>query len=254
MKMTGNSRSILSPRPVVILCAGEGRRLMEVGRFVPKAMVKIGPRPLISYVIDYWRGFAESFIFVVSYRKEQIISYINQTIQNKMVRFVDQKKPAGIAHAISCVEGFINDRFIVVLGDCICNGKFIMDEEFLQGVGVWKTQNKDYIKQSYSVEIGADGFLCKVVEKPSDEQINNDLCGMGFYFFNRKVFEYIYKTPPSSLRNEVEITDVIQKMIAAGEKIKPLYFRGDYLNVTSKDDIKLAERLFVEDTNLNQRG
>lgn len=68
-------------------------------------------------------------------------------------------------------------------------------------------------------------------------------CGMGFYFFDRKVFDYIEKAVPSPLRNEIEITDVIQNMIDAGEKISPIFFKGDYLNITYTEDLKKAREI-----------
>ena len=50
--------------------------------------------------------------------------------------------------------------------------------------------------------------------------------------------DYIDKTPPSNLRNEIEITDVIQNMIDNKEQIKPVFFKGNYLNVTFPEDLK----------------
>ena len=64
---------------------------------------------------------------------------------------------------------------------------------------------------------------------------------MGFYFFNRKVFDYIRKTKPSSLRNEIEITDVIQNMIDDGQSITPVFFDGDYINLTYAEDLNRAK-------------
>jgi len=56
-------------------------------------------------------------------------------------------------------------------------------------------------------------------------------------------FDFIYKTPPSALRNEVEITDVIGNMIIAGEPISPVMFDGEYINVTCLDDLKKAREI-----------
>ena len=95
------------PKPVVILCAGEGRRLLAVGKMIPKAMVTVLNRPIISYVIDYWRGFAERFIFLVGYKKEQIVSFVDGLKLPLAVQFVEQEKPAGIAHAVNCAQRYI---------------------------------------------------------------------------------------------------------------------------------------------------
>jgi len=230
-------------RPLVILCAGEGRRLADLGKEIPKAMVKLSGRPIISYVVDYWKDFASEFMFVVGYKKEQIISFVETRGLGPKVRFAEQLMPRGIAHAIGYIENYIKDDFIVVLGDCLCRGDFTFPGNFSQGVGVWTTNNDNYIKQSYSVEVEKD-LIRKVVEKP--KEIKNNLCGMGYYFFNRKVFDYVRKTPPSALRSEVEITDVIQAMIDGGEAIAPIYFKGEYLNVTSMQDIAMAERMFQD--------
>jgi dTDP-glucose pyrophosphorylase len=43
------------------------------------------------------------------------------------------------------------------------------------------------------------------------------------------------------LRNEIEITDVIQNMVNEGEEISPVMFDGTYINMTSPEDIKEAE-------------
>lgn len=66
---------------------------------------------------------------------------------------------------------------------------------------------------------------------------------MGTYFFDKRVFDYIGGTPPSILRGEVKITDVIQYMIAAGEEIAPVFFRGNYINITYPENLKKAEEI-----------
>lgn len=227
-------------KTVVILCAGEGHRLEELGRQIPKAMAKIKDKPIINYVIDFWSPFAKRFIFVVGYKREQIIDFVGSLGLIQEAIFVEQDKPRGIAHALSCARDKINDDFILVLGDCLCKGNFLFPDSFSQGVGAWETENQDYIKQSYSIK-AKDNLILRVVEKP--KEIKNNLCGMGHYFFNKIIFDYIQKTPASDLRNEVEITDVIQAMIDAGERISPLYFRGEYLNVTSVGDVAIAEKI-----------
>ena len=108
-------------------------------------------------------------------------------------------------------------------------------------MGVFKIDEENDIKRNYSIEIKHEnGSISKVVEKP--KKLINNLCGMGFYFFNDKIFNYIKDTTPSELRNEVEITDAIGNMIDGGEEVFPIYFYGEYLNITSPDDLKVAEK------------
>ncbi|MCM8772871.1 MAG: sugar phosphate nucleotidyltransferase [Candidatus Omnitrophica bacterium] len=221
----------------VVLCAGKGLRLNEPD--LPKSMILIKNKPILYYIIDYWKNITDKFIFVVGYKKEKIIEYV-KTLNIKS-EFVEQKELKGIGHAVSLVEDYVNKKFIVVLGDCLCKGNFIFPKNMKQGIGVWKTDNPEDIKKSYSVEI-KNKKVIKVVEKP--KHIVNNLCGMGFYFFDRVVFDYIKITPPSPLRNEIEITDVIQKMIDGGEFISPVIFEGFYININFREDIDICEKYF----------
>lgn len=225
----------------VVLCAGKGSRLLPASIEKPKVMIEIKGRSVLSYVIDYWKNFTNDFIFVVKFKKEEIIKYVNKLPINS--QFVEQEQPKGIADAVSYVKDVVSERFIVVLGDCLCKGHFNFPKDMEQGVGVWQTNNAEDIKQSYSIEIEND-LISRVEEKP--KKVFNNLCGMGFYFFDKRVFDYIKITKPSKLRNEIEITDVIQNMIEAGEKISPVFFQGDYLNITYAKDLKRAKEIFIK--------
>jgi dTDP-glucose pyrophosphorylase len=222
----------------VVLCAGSGERALPATEKVQKVMLEAGGRPLIRSVIDYWSRFTRDFVFVVGYRKEQVIDYVKALPIS--AEFAEQGEQRGIAHAVSCAEEIVGDRFIVVLGDCVCSGDFVFPRKMEQGIGVWEPSDASHLRQNYSVEI-SEGFVSRVVEKPGKAAGN--LCGMGFYFLDKRVFSHIASTKPSEMRNEVEITDVMQRMINAGEKISPVFFRGKYINVTYPEDLKRAALL-----------
>jgi dTDP-glucose pyrophosphorylase len=224
----------------VVLCAGRGSRINSVDR--PKAMIKIADKPILGHIIDFWRYFTDEFIFVVGYKKEQIIRYAKGL--DVKAHFVEQKELRGIADALLCAESLVGQRFITILGDCLCSGEFVFPSGMEHGVAVWQHFDEEEIKRSYAVQI-SKGELVYVEEKP--KQVSNSLCGLGFYFFTHSVFDYIKITSPSSLRGEIEITDVIKNMLIAGEKVSPVYFKGSYINVTYPEDIFRAEQLILPD-------
>lgn len=225
----------------VILCGGCGSRFLPLSLIKQKGMVEINNKPILGYIIDYWKKFTDNFVFVVKYKKQGIIDYVRSLPVNH--QFVEPEELRGIANGISYVKDYVTDSFVVVLGDCICKGQFCFPPNMEQGVGIWKTSNADDIKLSYSVQI-LNGHVTQVVEKP--QEVTNNLCGMGFYFFNRRVFDYIQQTKPSTLRNEIEITDVIQNIINAGERIAPVFFKGKYINITYTKDLKRAKEILKQ--------
>lgn len=234
--MGGNDVSMNpSKTSCVILCGGKGSRAYPLTLEKQKAMITVWGRPILQYIIDYWSAFASHFIFVVKYKKEEIIQYVSSL--SLQASFAEPNELRGIANGLLCTEKLVRDQFVVVLGDCLCKGSFYLPSTFEMGVGVYETNCPDDIQRSYSVEI-SEGKIFKVVEKP--KSLPNNLCGMGYYFLDHSVFDYIVKTPPSALRNEIEITDVLQKMIDNGKTLRPFAFKGDYLNLTFPDDYKRA--------------
>ena len=156
----------------IVLCAGRGTRITDKSSGdTPKVMIDLKGKPILYHAIDYWQRFTQDFVFVVGYKKEEVIDYVKTLPLNSSV--VEQKELKGIGHAVLCCEKLVQDKFIVVLGDCLCRGGFAFPEDMDQGVGVWETDDERCIRQSYSIET-KDDLIERVVEKP--KKIINRLC------------------------------------------------------------------------------
>lgn len=222
-----------------MICGGPGTRLDPITKDLSKSLVPVKGKPILFYIIEYWRQFADEFIFIVNYRKEAIVDYVRSLgIKDEFIE--ESGEPKGIALALSQAEGQVGEKFILVLGDCLCRGDFIFPDRFDVGVGVWATDDPDNIRQSYSVELKGEQ-ISKVVEKPT--VLPNDLCGLGFYFFSRKIFEAIRRTRPSGPKQQIELTNAIQSLIDSGVPVSPIFLEGEYLNLTYPEDIKKAEMI-----------
>lgn len=214
--------------PLVVLCGGRSSRF---GGDLPKTLVPVNGRPLVWYVIDYWRP--REVIFVVS---RDWLKYDHPRWIDGSYRYVIQGEPLGIAHAISKVEGLVAGRFIVTLGDCVQRGHFSFPDRMLIGVGAWDDPGVEMLRRSNMLLVDEGMMLISSVEKPML------YTGMGTYFFDTRVFRYIHMLPHSE-RGELEVNDLLQAMVDAGEPVSCVPFTGDYLNVTYPDDIRLAEEV-----------
>lgn len=239
------------PLQCVVLCAGAGVRMQPESLTKPKVMAEAGGRPILDFVVDFWRERCDEFIFVVGYKRELVESHVSALGLN--ARFVRQESLNGIAHALSLCEGLLGERFVLQLGDCLVKGEFSFPRSFNQGVGVWETANPADIKRSYSVELSSSGDkILRVKEKPAT--LPNRLCGMGTYFFKRSVFDNIRRTPVSPLRGEQEITDVLSSVIETDGELTPVFFKGQYLNATYPEDLAIASRIFCGSCELKPGG
>jgi len=220
----------------IIPCAGQGKRM---GGNTPKVLLKVGASTILEHVISTWTNVVDSYVVVVNPANAGQIR--GQLRRYENVEIVVQPAPAGLADAIYQAKPYVRNRFIVSLGDCLFKGKF--DEPCVDlGVGVWETRDLDEINKSYLVGVSpASGLIEDVIEKPNTT-VPHGNCGMGTYFLNTSIFEYIRRAHLTDYSGG-DFTLVLQRMIHAGQKISPIWFRGKYVNINTPSDIRKAEEV-----------
>lgn len=75
---------------VVILCGGFGSRLAEETHKIPKPMVQVGGKPILSHIMKIFQyyGFNE-FIIAAGYKKEVLKNYYKNNSSFKNVNIID---------------------------------------------------------------------------------------------------------------------------------------------------------------------
>ena len=152
----------------VVTCGGKGSRLWPLTLEKQKSILEIGGKPIIGYVIDFWRQFVADFIFIIGHGAGEVVDFVKK--QPIRLKFVNNEE--GLAKAVLAVEPLVADKFVLVLGDCLVNGEFVFPGGFERGVGVFCTADAGTIKRSYSIEVENDKIK-NVVEKQTE--IINDL-------------------------------------------------------------------------------
>jgi NDP-sugar pyrophosphorylase family protein len=218
----------------VILAAGRGTRMNSD---VPKPLIPVADKPILGHVIDFWKAQGVTdFIFVVGYRRDLVIEYLESS-RLKQYRVVIQPELKGIADAVLQIEDQIEDKFIVALGDCLNLGTFQYPVAMDLGYGIWDNEYKKTQACGCDVIVN-NGEVVAIYEKPP-----MDYAGLGTYFFDKRIFNYIRNAQPSQIRNEIDIADVMTNMIKDGQHIKAIPLHGDFINCTYPRDIRYAEKI-----------
>lgn len=134
------------------------------------------------------------------------------------VSYAVQLEPKGIGEAFIIGEEFIgNDPVALILGDNIFHG-----EELTRKLPAISAENRGATLFGYGVadarhfgvvEIGADGRVLSIEEKPINPKSN--LAVTGLYLYDNRVIE-VAKTVQPSRRGELEITSVNQLYLKQG--------------------------------------
>lgn len=229
----------------VLLAAGRGVRAYPATRFMPKALLDINGRTLIERNIDIMRdelGIEEIYV-VVGHLGGQLIDFLGRKKTGVRMTFVRQKQQRGIGDALLCVEKHLKGgRFVAMLADEFymeARHRALLDDQFKKADAVLcfrREHSREKISRNFTGRV-QDGRVLSLVEKPAEPTTRR--MGVGTYLLNDKVFDYIRRTPPSDLRGEVEITDVLSEM-AGREQVLSCMLGGVYINVNSVDDLNMA--------------
>lgn len=176
---------------VVILCGGEGTRLMEYTHKVPKPLVKIGSKPILWHIMKFYacQGFND-FILCLGYKGDQIKEYFKNEKEFK-IKFVDTGLKSNKAERIKQIEEYITeDEFFVAYGDDLSNVdiKKLLEYHKSQNKIVTLTAIRPY-SQFGILQFHENNTITGFKEKPLlDHWING-----GFFVFNKQIFKYLKK-------------------------------------------------------------
>lgn len=206
----------------IIPVAGAGTKLRPQSYTQPKALIPLAGKNVISTIIDQLReaGINE-IIFIVGYLGEKIQDYVKSKYPDLKAHYVHQVDRQGVGHAIRLTKNIVNgDEVFVVLGDTICeyDVKEVVSSPYSM-IGVRKVDDP----RDFGVaEIGEDGFIIHVVEKPQIPKSNMALVGLYKIRESEEMFQCLETNIKQGLRThgEYSLTDALDCMIKAGAKFK----------------------------------
>jgi len=233
----------------VIPAAGIGTRLRPATLTIPKPIIPVANKLLIGYAIDTLKqnGITDIGIIVSSMASPVVSTLGDGSAMGVSFTYIIQEEQLGLGHAIGTAREFVGDEaFTVFLCDNIFQDKMqnllstfeASDAEAALALGEVPDPTR------FGIAIVEDGEIKGTVEKPKEPPSNLAIAGV--YAFRPSIFDKIEGLEPSH-RGEIEITDAIQRLISAGQKVSAYTLGGWWLDAGKPDPIILANQLVLED-------
>lgn len=228
----------------VILAAGQGNRMGQLGKIIPKPLLPVGNKPIMEYQLDSMISLGiKDFIFVIGHLGQAISEYFGDGKEKGInIRYVEQKERLGIAHAISQLESLIHNPFLLFLGDI-----FLIPDKLELMLEVFNQRNARAVlatkieldeaamRKNFAVMLHNSGLIHRVIEKP--RYMMCDRKGCGIYLFDPIIFDAIRRTPRTAMRDEYEITTSVQKLIDDGFPVYDAQSVALDMNITTLENL-----------------
>ena len=236
-------------RKAVVPVAGLGTRVLPGTKVVPKELLNVVDRPILSYVIAEGRAAGiEHFVFVTGRNKGAIEDYFDHQLELESqlaakgktaildellkelpkpgeMSFVRQMQPNGLGHAVWCARDIIGDEpFAVMLPDMVMDAnvpamKQAIDAQAKAGGNlivvepVPHDQTHQYGVVALESQSGRLNKMTGMVEKPAKGTAPSNLIVSGRYILQPEIFELL-ASQERGAGNEIQLTDSMAKLMA----------------------------------------
>lgn len=255
----------------LILSGGAGTRLRPITHTSAKQLVPVANKPILFYGIEDMveAGITEIGIITGDTGPEIREAVGNGSRWGAQVTYLPQDAPLGLAHCVLIAREFLgDDDFVMYLGDNLLRqgiAEFVERFEEDRQSSAALTLDDGTVSPSAQIllarvadpqrfgvaEIGADGEVVRLVEKPEDPP--SDLALVGVYLFDPSIHEAVAAIDPSP-RGELEITDAIQWLIDHGHRVRHEVLEGWWKDTGKLQPLLEGNRLVLEAIEPDIRG
>ncbi|MFC1542168.1 sugar nucleotidyltransferase [Candidatus Latescibacterota bacterium] len=208
----------------IIPMAGAGTRLRPLTYSKPKALLRVGSKPILGHIIDRLQSVGcNELVLIIGSDGMSIPEYVKKHYPNMRLEIIIQEEQLGLGHAVSLAEPVSSDsELIIVYGDSIidCDMNRMIDQ-FVDSVIAVKEVDDP---RQFGVVNHKDGLITRFVEKPEVPESNLAIIGFNYFRKSDSLFACLNEIMEKNIktRGEYQITDAFQLMIERGVRMKPL--------------------------------
>jgi mannose-1-phosphate guanylyltransferase/phosphomannomutase len=192
----------------VVMAGGEGTRLRPLTSNQPKPMVPIVGKPCMEHILELLRehGFLD-VVVTVAFLPQAIRSYFGDGENLGLnIEYSVEESPLGTAGSVRLASDRLDDTFLVISGDALCDFDLGRIVEFHKEKGAAVTIGLKSVENPLEFGIVVtddDGKIERFLEKPSWGQVFSDTINTGIYVLEPEVLRHIPTDRPYDFSKEL---------------------------------------------------
>ncbi len=207
---------------IVIPMAGFGTRMRPHTWSKPKPLISVAGKPIVGHVLDMFSTLPDidEIVFIVGYLGEQIEEYVSEVYPELSARYVIQEEMLGQSHAIWLAREGLAGPMCMVFVDTLLEIDLSPLPNEKAGAVTWVKEVEDPRRFGVT-EVGEDGWVRRLVEKPDD--MSNNLALAGFYYFEKAE----------------NLISAIEKQMEQGDQLGGEFYLADAINIMLEEGLKM---------------
>lgn len=204
----------------VVMAGGEGSRLRPLTLNLPKPMMPLVNKPMLSHIFDLLKrhGITE-VVVTVHYMADRIQDYYGDGSHIGMkIEYSVEEVPLGTAGSVKQASRLLDETFLVISGDALTNFDLSHITRFHREKGGLATLTLTRVPNPLEygvVQTYEDGRVHRLTEKPGWSDVVSDTVNTGIYVLEPRVLDRIEEGEVFDFSH-----DLFQEMI---EENAPLY-------------------------------
>ncbi len=238
---------------MLILAAGQGKRLRPLTNNIPKCMVRYKDKPIIDHIIETANRCGIEEIGVVSgYKKNILEEYLKESNLKFYSNY--QFDSSNMVTTLFCAKKFMDDDLIISYADIVYDDKVLeklikFDDNF--GVIVdrkwrelWLKRMDNPLDDAETLKI-KNGKIADIGKKPKNyKEVEGQYIGL--IKISKKIINEVIEFYENLDKNSIYdgqdfkkmyLTSFIQTAINNSFIIKPVFINGGWIEIDSPDDL-----------------
>ncbi len=229
-----------------ILAAGKGTRMRGLCDELPKPLLPLANRPVLTHTIDQLEDAGVSeVLLVIGHQAPLIRSALGGRWNGVALEYVVQENPRGTGQAAALAEEFAaGEPLLMMFGDIVTSGRHLPDI-----VRIYREERPTAVLSVRWYRDPASGGavyiegdrVTRIVERPQPGETTTHYINAGIFVFPPAIFDLLREVDLSP-RGEYELTDAIRTLLDGGGTVRAYDLEGFWVNVTDPATYLEAQR------------
>jgi len=221
----------------IVLAGGEGQRLRPLTQSRPKPLLPVAGRPCVDFVLrSLVNSGVREIVITTAYMSDRLIRAIAEGLgYDASILYSFEGTPAGTAGSVKRVANFIDDTFVVAMGDVLVDldlRPLIDFHRRHKSIATIALTEVDDPTEYGIAALGKDGRIERFKEKPRPEEAFSNLVNAGIYVLEPEVLDLI----PESTKFDFS-KDVFPKVLAKGLALHGMKIDGVWVDIGRPSDL-----------------